>query len=72
MRAQDPYKFSEGTYVRCVWSNFVYKIVKHKNGMTDMLCLITGTISPWNSYNNQMFIAADFVSLPILSLGYAN
>lgn len=72
MRAQDPYKFSEGAVVRCVYSNFLYQVVKHKNGMTDMLCFVTGIISPWNSYNNQMFIPADFVSLGVQTLCYAN
>ena len=72
MGAKDPYQFPEGSFIRCVWSNFIYKVVKHKNGITDMLCLVTGVTSPWNSYNNQMFIPADFVPLGVQTLSYAN
>lgn len=73
MRAKDPYRFSEGSYVRSVWSGMVYKVSKHKNnGMTDMLNLCTGALEKWNSCNNQHFIPADYVSLGVKFILYAN
>ena len=72
MRAKDPYQFPEGTFVRSVRSNLVYKIIRHRNGMSDLLNIKSGFMEKWNSYNNQHFISADFVSLGVQTLYYAN
>ena len=58
---QNLYHFSEGSVVRSVYTNLVYRVSKHRNGMTDLTTL-SGTTEQWNSCNNQHFIFADYIS----------
>lgn len=72
MRPRNPIDFPEGSVIRSVYSGRVYVITKHfKNGMCNMYRPDIRANENWNACNNQHFIPADYVSLTVKSLLYA-
>lgn len=68
IRAKDPAYFPEGSLIRSKFTGIPYRVISHKKGMSNLQELIYGRVEQWNSYNNQHFIPADYVSLSIISL----
>lgn len=63
------WEFSEGSFVRSVYSGIVYQVIRHtKNGMCAVKRLDINIEECWNAFNNRHFISADYVSLGVRSL----
>lgn len=72
IQSKNPWDFPEGSLIRSKFSGKTYEIVRHlKNGMSIMHCVDDTADEVWNACNNRHFIPADYVSLGVKSLLYA-
>lgn len=52
----NPIEFNPGQLIISIYTNKMYEVLEHKNGMSKLYNLETGIIENWNSNNNQHFV----------------
>lgn len=54
----NPIEFNPGESIMSIYTNTIYEVYSHKNGMSKLENKTTGRLEDWNSYNNPHFTKA--------------
>ena len=59
----NPIEFKPGESIMSIYTNKMYEVIEHKNGISKLYNIQTGIIENWNSNNNAHFVKQNQLQL---------
>lgn len=59
----NPIEFKPGELIMSIYTNKMYEVIEHKNGISKLHNIQTGIIENWNSNNNAHFVKQNQLQL---------